>query len=210
MISDTAGIVLCGGKSSRMGQPKAWLPFGPNEVMLQRVVRLVGEAVSFIAVVAAPNQELPPLPDSVVIVRDEVSERGPLQGLAAGLSGLPQGMEFAYATATDVPYLVPDWIRFLRRQIVEDDIAMPFVGGFHHPLSAIYRCSVVRPAIATLLSDNRMRPMFLIESVKTRILGEAELRAVDPCLQTLRNLNTIEDYRVALAELESLAGTLLE
>ena len=31
-------VVLCGGESRRMGQPKAWLPFGP-ERMLQRVVR---------------------------------------------------------------------------------------------------------------------------------------------------------------------------
>ena len=40
----TAGIVLCGGRSSRMGQPKAWLPFG-DERMLARVVRTVDFAV---------------------------------------------------------------------------------------------------------------------------------------------------------------------
>jgi len=43
-----------------MGQPKAMLPFGPGEVMLQRVVRIAGEAVSAIVVVAAPDQDLPP------------------------------------------------------------------------------------------------------------------------------------------------------
>ena len=37
-------IILCGGKSSRMGRDKATLPFGP-ELMLQRVVRLIGEVV---------------------------------------------------------------------------------------------------------------------------------------------------------------------
>jgi molybdopterin-guanine dinucleotide biosynthesis protein A len=200
MISDPAGIVLCGGKSSRMGRPKAWLPFGPNEVMLQRVVRLVGEAVSFIVVVAAPDQELPPLPDSVVIVRDEVAERGPLQGLSAGLSAVPQGIEFAYATSTDVPFLNPEWIRFLRQQIGTADIAMPFVGGYHQPLSALYRTSAVQPAIATLLASNRLRPLFLIESVKTVFLEEEVLRSVDPGLQTLRNLNTMEDYQLALTE----------
>jgi len=52
-----------------MGRDKATLPFGP-ELMLQRVVRLLGEAVEEIVVVAAPSQELPPLPDSVHIVRD--------------------------------------------------------------------------------------------------------------------------------------------
>ena len=38
------GIILCGGKSSRMGRPKATLPCGP-ELMLQRVARLLAEAV---------------------------------------------------------------------------------------------------------------------------------------------------------------------
>ena len=53
-----AGIVLCGGKSTRMGSSKALLPFG-SETMLQRVVRLLGEVVSPMVVVAAVDQELP-------------------------------------------------------------------------------------------------------------------------------------------------------
>ena len=91
-----------------MGRPKAWLPFGP-ERMLQRVVRLVGSAVGVgpIVVVAAPGQDLPPLPDRVTVVRDPVSGRGPLQGLAAGLAALPDAVELAYASATDVPFLQP-------------------------------------------------------------------------------------------------------
>src|SRR3954452_17592579 len=97
---ELGAVILCGGESRRMGRPKAWLPFGP-EVMLQRVVRLVGEAagVGPIAVVAAPGQEVPSLPDRVTVVRDEVSGRGPLQGLAAGLAALPAGAELVYATA---------------------------------------------------------------------------------------------------------------
>src|SRR5918993_6043797 len=102
-------VVLCGGEIRRMGQPKAWLPFGP-ELMLQRVVRLVGEAARPIVVVAAPDQELPPLPYWASIARDPVSGRGPLQGLAAGLAALPESVKLAYATATDVPLLRPAWI----------------------------------------------------------------------------------------------------
>ena len=60
-------VVLCGGESRRMGRPKAWLPFGP-ELMLQRVVRLVGTVARPIVVVAAPGQDLPELPAGVSIV----------------------------------------------------------------------------------------------------------------------------------------------
>ena len=51
----SGAVVLCGGESRRMGRPKAWLPFGP-ELMLQRVVRLVGTVARPIVVVAAPGR----------------------------------------------------------------------------------------------------------------------------------------------------------
>ena len=46
------GIVLCGGKSTRMGRPKLSLPFG-DETMLSRVVRIVSQVVSPVVVVAS-------------------------------------------------------------------------------------------------------------------------------------------------------------
>src|SRR4051812_47103723 len=100
-----AGIVLCGGRSSRMGRAKAWLPFGP-ELMLQRVVRLLSE-LSPRVVVAAPGQEVPGLPDSVEIVRDAREGLGPLQGLAAGLAALAGKADVAYLSSCDVPFLLP-------------------------------------------------------------------------------------------------------
>ncbi len=192
-------IVLCGGQSRRMGQPKAWLPFGP-ERMLQRVVRLVGEAVGPIVVVAADGQDLPDLPSGVTIVRDEVSGRGPLQGLSTGLAGLPDSVDLAFASATDVPFLQPAWIVRLRDLIGDHDLAMPFVDGYHHPLAALYRRETVRPAIECLLRENRLRPVFLMESVRTRLVAPEAMKDVDPDFGTLRNLNTPQEYRQALEQ----------
>jgi molybdenum cofactor guanylyltransferase len=192
-------VVLCGGQSRRMGQPKAWLEFGA-ERMLQRVVRLVGEVADPIVVVAAPGQDYPPLPDSVIVVRDAVTGKGPLQGLAAGLAALPNSVELAYASATDVPFLQPAWITRLRELIGEHDLAIPFVDDYHHPLAALYRRATVLPAVEALLADDRLRPVFLMESVRTRIVSADELRRADPGLQTLRNVNSPEDYTRALSE----------
>ncbi len=104
-----AAVILCGGPSRRMGRSKAWLLFG-DERMLERIVRLAGTVARPVVVVAAADQELPKLPVDVAIVRDPVAGRGPLQGLAAGLGALPDSVELAYATATDVPFLEPRWI----------------------------------------------------------------------------------------------------
>jgi molybdopterin-guanine dinucleotide biosynthesis protein A len=182
-----------------MGRPKAWLPFGP-ERMLQRVVRLVGTAARPIVVVAAPDQELPELPADITIVRDPIAGRGPLQGLAAGFGALPDSVEFAYGTATDVPFLEPRWITRLAELIGDNDLAIPHIGDYYHPLAALYRQSVVLPVIEGLLREDRLRPVFVVEAVKTRVLNEEEMRAVDPELGTLRNLNHPEDYQRALRD----------
>jgi molybdopterin-guanine dinucleotide biosynthesis protein A len=182
-----------------MGRPKAWLSFG-NERMLQRVVRLIGAVAQPVIVVAAPGQELPALAPEVAITQDAVAGRGPLQGLAAGFSALPPHIELVCATATDVPFLEPRWITRLVQLIEGYDLAIPLVGGYHHPLAALYRKSAVLPAIEGLLRADRLRPVFLVESVKTRVVHEAELRSVDPDLQTLRNLNFPDDYAQALRD----------
>lgn len=189
------GIVLCGGQSRRMGRPKAWLPFG-GEIMLPRVLRLLSEAVQPVVVVAAPEQDLPPLPAAVAVVRDEEKGRGPLQGLAAGLAALQGQAEAAYLSSCDVPFLRPAFVRRLIDCLGEHTICVPHVGDFHHPLAAVYRLSVLA-AVRQLLAADRLRPFFLFESVPTRVLEAADLTDVDPTFQTLRNLNTPEDYEAA-------------
>jgi molybdopterin-guanine dinucleotide biosynthesis protein A len=197
---NVAGIVLCGGQSKRMGRPKAWLPFG-GELMLPRVVRLLGEVVNPIVVVAAGEQDVPPLPPDVKIVRDEEKNRGPLQGLAGGLSSLAGAADCVYLTSCDVPFLQPAFVRRLVELLSDQHICVPRVGEFHHPLAAVYRLDVL-PAVNRLLAENRLRPFFLFEQVPTRVVEAGELADVDPTFQTLRNLNTPEDYEAALHDLE--------
>ena len=181
-----------------MGVPKATLPFGP-EAMLQRVVRLLGTVVSPIVVVAARSQALPDLPQGIVITRDEHDERGPLEGLRAGLKALPDSVDIAYVTSCDVPLLVPAFVERMIALLGDDDIAVMEVDGFPHPLSAVYRRDTL-PHVEALLAKDRLRPVFLFDAVRTRRVQTAEMTAVDPQLQTLRNLNTREDYLAALAE----------
>jgi molybdopterin-guanine dinucleotide biosynthesis protein A len=190
--------VLCGGKSTRMGVAKATLPFGP-ETMLQRVVRLLGTTVSPIVAVAAADQVLPELPREVIVARDEREARGPLEGLRAGLQALPAPVDAAYVTSCDVPLLVPAFVTHMLSLLGEHDIAVMEIDGFTHPLSAVYRRSVL-PQVESLLAENRLRPAFLFDAMRTRRVSPDEMRAVDPDLRTLRNLNTREDYEAALVE----------
>lgn len=195
---NAAGIVLCGGLSTRMGTPKALLQFGA-ETMLQRVVRLLGTVVDPIVAVAARDQALPQLPDATIIARDEREQRGPLEGLRAGLRALPESADMAYVTSCDVPLLVPAFATRMFELLEGYDIAVMEVDGFAHPLSAVYRRAVL-PHVESLLAKDKLRPVFLFDAVRTRRVQPDEMRSVDPDLKTLRNLNTPEDYAAALAE----------
>ncbi|GAB4137551.1 MAG: hypothetical protein Tsb009_05170 [Planctomycetaceae bacterium] len=193
------GIVLCGGESTRMGRPKMSLPFGP-ETMLQRVVRIVSSVVNPVTVVAAPTQTLPNLPEDVSVTYDDIPGMGPLAGLAAGLSRLKrENVEAAYVSSCDVPLLKPEFIRTLVEQIDSCELVIVRDGRYYHPLAAVYRVDVL-DRVRQLLDENRLRPIFLIESVKTICLDPETLRNVDPELHSLQNLNTPEDYQQALQD----------
>jgi molybdenum cofactor guanylyltransferase len=205
MALNAGGVLLCGGQSRRMGQSKALLPFG-NELMVQRLTRTLSEVVQPIVVVAALGQELPPLPDRVEIVRDDRPGRGPLEGLAAGLRRLQQlGIDAAYASSTDAPFLKREFVKRVLGFLGESSIAVPFVHDRHHPLAAAYRtgCLVM---IDRLLANDRLRPVYLFEQVATRVIDAVELADVDSSFQSLRNLNTPEDYQQALRDFAAGAG----
>lgn len=193
-----AGIVLCGGRSTRMGRPKAWLPFG-DEVLLQRTVRRLGPVVDPIVVVAAPGQDLPSLPGPVLAVRDDQEYLGPLNGLAAGLVAVQGRVDVVYLSSCDVPFLLPAFVRRVIDRLGPASICLPDVGGYMHPLAAAYRVDIL-PVVREVLAAGRRRLVSLTELLPTRVLRPEDLLDVDPALQSLRNVNTPAEYTSALRE----------
>lgn len=224
------GIVLCGGKSSRMGRAKAWLPFG-DEFMLQRVVRTLREAVDVVVVVTAREQPVPPLSGEYALAYDEGESRGPLGGLAAGLALLEGVCDAVYLSACDVPFLKPAFVRRVVRGLevptppaplsegkgdavwpsplpfrgggpggVDSSAAAPHINGFWHPLAAAYRVEVL-PTVRAMLAANQLRMTDLLARVAARALGPDAFADIDSELKSLRNLNTPEEYAAALREL---------
>ena len=193
-------IILCGGSSSHMGRDKAWLPFGPQEVMLQRVVRLVREVVPVenIVCVAAADQGLPELPHGVEIIHDPVPYCGPLAGLATGLAALGDRADAVFTAGCDVPLLVPAFARRMF-ELLGDHEAVVAQDEDREP-------SPFRPCIEQACYNRRINSwpkarrslMSLLERCDAWKVPIERLTDVDPTLSSLFNCNTLDEYERAL------------
>jgi len=190
---EATAVILAGGKSSRMGQPKALLLFA-GEPLIVHMVRRLGQLFSDTVVVAAPEQELPALPST--IVRDDVAYQGPVGGIYYGLKAARR--ETCFVTSCDAPFLNLRLIAYLMAQISDYDVVVPFTQDRFQPLHAVYRKQVA-PLLKEQLERGELRPIFLYDKVRTRKITEAEMHPHDPEGLSFLNMNTPEDYQTALA-----------
>ena len=199
----SAGVVLAGGLSSRMGRPKAALEWH-GSTLLRRTVGILARATGGpVVVVRAQGQELPPLPKDVQLVDDPREGKGPVQGLAAGLAALIDRADVAFVSSTDMPFLHPAFVRRVLRAVHEGaDVGLPVARGYPQPLAAAYRTKLAATA-ERLVQADRLRPAFLFEQCAVSRLDEAALKtdpvlaALDPALESVVNVNEPDDYRTA-------------
>jgi molybdenum cofactor guanylyltransferase len=204
-MSDTAGIVLAGGRSSRMGTPKAALEWHGSTLLRRTAGILARVADGPVVVVRAPGQTLPELPPAVEVVDDPREGLGPVQGLAAGLAAVAGRAEIAFVCSTDLPFLHPAFARRVLRAAADGvDVALPVARGYPQPLAAAYRTALA-PVAERLVRENRLRPAFLFDEAAVARLDDAALRAdpilaaLDPGLDSLLNVNEPADYEAARA-----------
>lgn len=192
-LQDLAGVVLCGGQSRRMGMPKAWLPCG-TDTMLQQIVRRLSEVLARVVVIASPDDSLPVLSSDVLIEHDRNPDRGPLEGLAVGLSSIQGVAHAAMVVACDVPLLRSDLVRRLANLLDKHDAVVPRVEGRPHPLVAVYRTRVLE-TVERHLAAGSLSLRELLAEIDVRYVESAELQEVDPHLESLRNINRPQQYR---------------
>jgi molybdenum cofactor guanylyltransferase len=204
-MSNTAGIVLAGGRSSRMGTPKAALEWHGSTLLRRTAGILARVADGPVVVVRAPGQSLPGLPAAVEVVDDPREGLGPVQGLAAGLAAVAGRSEIAFVCSTDLPFLHPAFARRVLRAAADGaDVGLPVARGYPQPLAAAYRTALA-PVAGRLVSEQRLRPAFLFEECSVTRLDDATLRAdpmvaaLDPDLDSVLNVNEPADYEAARA-----------
>ncbi|WP_146513615.1 molybdenum cofactor guanylyltransferase [Rubripirellula amarantea] len=174
------GVVLCGGKSTRMGQEKAALPHPKFATYLEHAIA-----------------ELTPLCDQVVVsgttsvshdlveLEDSVKHQGPIHGIAAALRyAIEHGFAACLVTAVDMPYLHSDDLRHLVAAWATDNKTTVARSSQIEPLAAIYPVAV-QPEMETNIALGRRS--------LTRWLEATPHHAVALSEQSCRNINTPDD-----------------
>jgi molybdenum cofactor guanylyltransferase len=192
-----AAIVLCGGKSSRMGRDKAWLPW-QGRPLVSHVVEVLRGVVDEVVVVSSVELSLPRL--QARVVRDRAPGLGPLSGIREGLAAMRA--ERAFVTGADAPFVTR---RYVEALLAFGCAAAPDVDGHMQTLSAVYPKSALEHA-ERLLAERRMRPLFLLEACDYRVVPARSLPDVD----AVRGFNTPEEYLKAVREHDAHATATLE
>lgn len=206
---ERAALILAGGRSRRMGRPKAWLPLG-DVPLLVHVVDQVSAVCQRVVVVGSPDQSLPPLPDGTLRVDDPPERRGqgPLPGLSTGLDVLASmGIASTYVGAVDMPFSTPEHVAFVLDLLEHEDSAAVVPHGRDddrdddtlHGLAGAVRVTPARDHARALLHTGRRSLHALYESLDARRIPIADL----PDPRVVRACNTPEDWARARRELTS-------
>lgn len=174
-----AAVVLCGGKSTRMGRPKAWLPwFG--RTLIEHVVWNLGQAVDEVIVVTSDALDIPPV--EARLVRDRTPSMGPLAGIRDGLEAA--GADWVFVTSTDAPFVTPEHVE---KMLGHACAVAPVAEGFVQVLSAVYPGDAWKEADRLLqavgASDRktpRARPLTLLEAFDYQALPCEEFKEPFP------------------------------
>jgi molybdopterin-guanine dinucleotide biosynthesis protein A len=190
-VDDITAFILAGGKSSRMGEDKAFLRLG-DETLLSRAlnlarsltpnVRIVGETAKF--------SKLGP------VVEDLYPERGPLGGIHAALLSTPTALNLIMAI--DTPFIETRFLEFLisEARCSGAMVTVPRSEAHIHSLCAVYRKEFSAMAEQSLiLGQNRIDVLF--SSVKTRVIEDVDLQRLGFSVEMFHNLNTREEWREA-------------
>lgn len=202
--SSMTGIVLAGGRSTRLGRNKAIEPIG-GKLLLHRVLDRLGAVFEELIVVVRDEDWVTPYLRgySARVIPDVYPGLGTLAGIFAGLQAA-QTMH-AFVCACDMPFLSIPLLTYMRTLAEGFDVVIPVVDGREEPMHAIYSKRCLEP-IETRLRRGGARVIDFFPEVQVRYIDDAEIRRFDPELQSFFNVNTPADLERALAIAAPEAG----
>jgi molybdopterin-guanine dinucleotide biosynthesis protein A len=201
---DVTGIVLAGGRSTRMGTDKASMALD-GVPLLQRTVMVLSEVAAEIVVVRSHQQVLPAVESArpIAVVEDAIEGEGPLIGIAAGLRRASH--DLALVVACDMPFLQPSLLRLLVERLAAGRrFVVPMYGGRPQPLCSAFRRDAL-PVLEAQIAAGVRRIMAVSDALEADRVTPEQWSAVDVNGRSFENVNTPEEFEAARDSIASLA-----
>ena len=178
-------VIVAGGRSSRMGRPKAFLAWR-GEPLLRHVVRTALEQCPTVVVAASPGQPLPWLPAPARRIDDpaERAHRGPVTGVLTGLQALAASeCDAAFLTSSDAVESTATHIGFIQARLEDASPGTEAVvpcseqdgRRIVHGLSSAVRIEAALRALHEMVTGDRWALKELFENLPTRWLDVDQL-----------------------------------
>jgi molybdopterin-guanine dinucleotide biosynthesis protein A len=188
-MSDLTAFVLAGGKSTRMGRDKAFLPWADG-TLLSHALKLLAAVTPRVHIVGDPKK----FASFGTVIADVYRDRGPSAGIHAAL--LSTTTDLNLMLAVDLPLIEPRFLQFMIGVAEGTDaiVTVPRADGISQPLCAVYRRAFAQAAELSLQAGkNKIDPLFT--TVKTRIVEQDEVTSAGFSIAIFRNLNTPEEWQ---------------
>lgn len=186
-------VVLAGGDSQRMGEPKTSLAWGDATLLTAAVDSLLECCFPVVVVAQDRDQELPPLDTESELAFDSIPGGGPLIGALAGIEKAHERCDAVMLVGCDFPFVNGNTIDWLCDQLGDANAAIPTNVDTPQPLCAIYRCSVL-PQLRELVEGGERTAQALAKLSGVRLIDDATVTAFDSERRFLWNVNSREDY----------------
>ncbi|WP_077215125.1 molybdenum cofactor guanylyltransferase [Bacillus dakarensis] len=189
----TTGIILAGGKSTRMGTNKALLDINGKKV-IERIIDELRHNVNNMIIVTNSFEDYKFL--QLPMVKDRYKGMGPLAGIHAGLSA--SDTERNLIVACDMPFVSPALGTLLLEELSEYQAVVPEIEGQLHPLFAAYRKDV-QEEIEEALKREQLRIRSFFDRIHVKILTETQLENLGYHFNStdFYNMNHPEEYHQA-------------
>lgn len=182
------GLVLCGGKSKRMGRPKALLPYEGTTIVghIVNTIRGLFEEVYILTNEPEAFDDL-----EVDVVKDILPHRGPLGGILSGL--MISNHPYSFVVACDMPLIDMKLIREMCARRHGNDVVVLAHNKGIEPLLGVYSKNCIKALEESLFAGNLSVQDFLSGLKAETYLFEGEKD--DPeYLPPFFNVNTPQDY----------------
>ncbi|MBI2447237.1 MAG: molybdenum cofactor guanylyltransferase [Candidatus Omnitrophica bacterium] len=185
------GIILAGGKNTRIGTNKALLKIGEKTIIENIISRISPLFPEILLITNYPDEFRFLKGSSIHLFPDVITGANSMGGIYSGLSNSKTRYNFLFAC--DMPFINPELVSYMIKETQGNDIVIPEGKTGSEPLHAIYSKNCIEP-FKELITKGDLKITNIFNYVKVKVIKQAEISCFDPEGIAFFNVNTMADY----------------